>query len=184
MRGKVYTGAVSLQVLRANPGRCSETPGRIQILDFWAVEHISLFNHPCFTLVSVWAVLSWGSGDTKDLEKDSFLGTGPAEDRGCGTGHVSPCTRGRALSAVAPEAPSGRLCKHEAVVKVPGAQLRGETFGRRQSRYTGREVGEFFFPIKSSAALIRCSCREAGLFPPSLVCAGRAGMGPAFNKLQ
>jgi len=98
-------------------------------------------------------VLSWGSGDTRDLEKVSFLGTGPAEDTGSGVGHVSMSTHGHTVSAGAGEAPSRRLRKHEAVVKLPRAQPQGETFGWRQSCYTRRGVGEFFFPIKSSDTL-------------------------------
>lgn len=93
-----------------------------QVLDFCMVAQISLFNHPCFTLVQGCAVLSWGSEDTKDLEKDSFLGKGPAEDTGSGVGHVSTCTHRHTASAGAGEAPSGHLRKHEAVVKLPGAQ--------------------------------------------------------------
>lgn len=96
------------------------------------------------------AMLSWGSEDTRDLEKDTFPGTGPAGDTGCGVGHGSACAQGRAAFAGAGEAPSRRLRKHEAVVKLPGAQPRGETFGWRAARDTRRGAGEFFFPIKSS----------------------------------
>lgn len=58
------------------------------------------------TLVRACAVLSWGSGDTKDLERDPSLGTGPAADRGSGAGHVPMGTHGRAVAAAAKEAPS------------------------------------------------------------------------------
>lgn len=142
--------AAGFQVLGTNPVSCGEAPSRTQVLDFCRLEHIGPFNHPCSAPVRGRAMLSWGSEDTRDPEKDALLGAGPAGGTGCGVGRGSACAQGRAAFAGAGEAPSGRLRKHEAVVKLPGAQPRGETFGWRPACDTRRGEGEFFFPIKSS----------------------------------
>lgn len=123
-----------------------------------------------------------GSGDTKDMGKDTFLGSGPAEGTGWAwamcptdTGMCRVCWHwGHSVGA----ASQARSCE------TPGAQPPGETSGWRQSCYKRRGVGEFSFPATSSEALICCSCRGVGSLPPALVSSGWLGWAQPLKKEQ
>lgn len=104
-----------------------------------------MLNHSCFTLLQDCAVLrtQQGPGEGPIPGHMTFRRHRLCRD------HVSTCTQGWDVFAGAEEAPSRHLCKHKAVVQVPGAQPKKEPLDGDNPTTRGEGWESFSFQLKA-----------------------------------